>query len=349
MRRPVRPSGSSTSPRVPLDAVVEAMRHPTARAVPEPTSLSERAARRLANGPCDPLTLMREVCRVDRLKADAAIRMAEVLLGSRAEFVLLDDDRWALLRDGRVVGAGEGEAGISMPAGAAAAHQDHGSLAEQGIATNVRTPLLHALRFAVVDVETTGMRAGASDRVTEIAIVPVVDGVVGDPWQQLVHPGRPIPPMITALTGISNAMVADAPSFADIADDVCRRLGGHVFTAHNASFDRRFVDAELSRTRRTRLEGAALCTVHLTRRFVPALRRRSLDRVCGHFGIRIDGRHRAGGDALATAHVLVRLLHAAQDAGVTTWRDLQQRLDSPERRPARRSALPTPVQEDTSA
>lgn len=335
--------GPSVAGHTPLDAAVDAIAAPAARAVLEPTSLSERAARCLALGPCDALRLMREVCRVDRLKAEAAERMAEVLLGARADFVQLDDNRWALLRDGQVV-QGRG------PSAPRSSHGAHGPPFSAPSLAPLSHPLsLDTMRFAVVDVETTGSHAGTLDRITEIAIVPVVGGKVEEAWQQLVQPGRSIPPFISALTGITNAMVADAPRFDAIADDVCARLDGLVFTAHNAAFDWRFVDAELSRTRRTRLQGQSLCTVRLSRKFLPQLPKRSLDRVSAYFGIRIDGRHRAGGDALATAHVLVRLLDVVRDAGIDTWPQLQKHLNGTVRRTTRRSALPTPVQEDHSA
>lgn len=324
---------------------------------PHAPALSSRAADLLASGPLDPLELMRRVCRLDRLRADAAARMAEVLLGTRPEFVQLDDDRWALVRAGAVVTGPP--AGLADAADAESAH----AVAEDAVPANadaaraqppasapVPAEALLALRFAVVDVETTGGQPGLHDRITEIAIVPVDAGRVGAPWSQLVHPGRAIPPMITALTGISDAMVAQAPRFGEIADEVVGRLDGRVFTAHNASFDRRFVDAELARARGVQLQGVALCTVRLTRRLVPALPRRSLDRVTAHFGIRIVDRHRAGGDAVATAHVLVRLLELAADRGASSWPALVQLLGtSPRRRGGRSSALPTSVQEDTVA
>jgi DNA polymerase III subunit epsilon len=329
-------SRRSAAPLRALDAVVERLGAPGASVAPKASSLSARAAQLLADGPCDPHTLMRIVCGVDRLQVDAAARMADVLLGSRPEFVQLDDDRWALVEAGQVV---QPSATPVRRAGAASAHSD------------AADPLrLEAMRFAVVDVETTGSQPGLWDRVTEIAIVPVDAGRVGEPWAQLVQPGRSIPPMITALTGISDAMVAEAPRFGEIAEEVTQRLEGRVFTAHNAPFDHRFVSAELARTQGLRLDGTALCTVRLTRRLVPALTRRSLDRVCAYFGIRIDGRHRAGGDALATAQVLVRLLGIAADRGIERWPELMATLStSAGRSLARRRALPTSADEDPDA
>lgn len=313
------------------------------RVAPRASSLSAMAAELLAGGPADPVTLMRAVCRTERLQPEAAARMADVLLGSRAEFVQLDDDRWALVREGRAVLHGDAPGAT----GHAAAPGEAPSLAP---APAPEEPLLRASAFAVVDVETTGSQPGLHDRVTEIAIVPVDHGTVGEPWSQLVQPGRAIPPMITALTGISDAMVAHAPTFGEIADEVRGRLDGRIFTAHNAPFDHRFVEAELARSQGLRLDGGALCTVRLTRRLVPALSRRSLDRVCAYFGVRIDGRHRAGGDALATAQVLVRLLGIAEERGVLTWPALVRTLSASARRsPRGRSALPTSASEDSSA
>lgn len=323
------------APARALDAVVERLGAPAARVAPKASSLSARAMQLLAAGPCDSHTLMRIVCGVDRLQGDAAARMADVLLGSRPEFVQLDDDRWALVHEGQVVQSPTaGAPRQALPVGDAPVD-----------------PLrLDAMRFAVVDVETTGSQPGLWDRVTEIAIVPVDGAQVGDPWSHLVQPGRSIPPMITALTGISDAMVADAPRFGTIADAVTERLEGRVFTAHNARFDHRFVESELSRTQGLRLDGTALCTVRLTRRLVPALTRRSLDRVCAYFGVRIDGRHRAGGDALATAQVLVRLLGIAADRGIERWPDLMTTLAaSAGRASARRRAVPTAAHEELDA
>ena len=322
MRRPRSPS---------LEAVVGHLGPPTARVEPAAPSLSARAAQLLAAGPLDPHTLMRHVCRLQRLQADAAARMADVLLGTRPEFVQLDDDRWALVRDGDVVNGAGGAASEACPPSAPPA----------------RVTALLSLPFAVVDVETTGSQPGLWDRVTEIAIVPVVAGRVGEPWSHLVHPGRAIPPMISALTGITDAMVADAPRFGEIADEVVSRLDGTIFTAHNAAFDRRFVDAELARARGVALAGTSLCTVRLTRRLVPSLSRRSLDRVTAYFGIRIHDRHRAAGDALATAEVLLRLLEIADERDIRSWDALEVLLGTPARRRlTRRRALPTSVSEE---
>jgi DNA polymerase-3 subunit epsilon len=207
------------------------------------------------------------------------------------------------------------------------------------------TPL-HELEFAVVDVETTGTLAAGGDRVTEVAAVTVCGGRVVESYSSLVRPGRPIPAFIVRLTGISEAMVATAPPFAAIAADLQARLEGRVFVAHNAPFDWAFIREELTRATGVVPDLPILCTVRLARRLLSHLPRRNLDAVTAHFGVTIDGRHRALGDARATAEVLVHLLdHLGRD-GVHTWGDLTAWL----RRPTRaRRAMPSPVTDFRSA
>jgi DNA polymerase III epsilon subunit family exonuclease len=175
---------------------------------------------------------------------------------------------------------------------------------------------LSEVPFAVVDVETTGGRAWNGHRIMEIAIVEVRGGTIVDEYQTLVNPGQGVPSMITSLTGITSDMTKGAPYFDHIAEDVARRLEGRAFVAHNATFDWNFVSAELVRANVDVPTVPKLCTVRMVRRLVPALRRRNLDVVTRHFGVDIHDRHRAHGDALATARVLLRLLNEASGRGV---------------------------------
>ncbi len=175
---------------------------------------------------------------------------------------------------------------------------------------------LDEVRFAVVDVETTGGASWRGHRITDISIVEVVGGRIVDEYETLVNPGRSIPPSITALTGITNGMARAAPFFEHVADEVTRRLQGRVFVAHNATFDWGFVTAELLRTTGDAPDVPRLCTVRMCRRLVPVLRRRNLDEVARHFRVTIHARHRAYGDALATARVLLRLLDEARGRGI---------------------------------
>ncbi|GAB1341178.1 hypothetical protein MASR1M101_03050 [Gemmatimonas sp.] len=302
---------------------------------------------RLAAGPLDAVTLMRQVCQVERLQTDAAERMAQALLGSHPEFVRLPSGQWALAAyiEGR---PGSDASGVPS-------RLLETSGAESATQTSPRagaSPRLRDIDFAVVDVETTGTQAGGGDRITEIAIVQVRGGEVGDVFSQLVNPGRPIPPYITALTQITWEMVRDQPSFRHVAPQVMERLTGAVFVAHNAAFDWRFVSEELRRGVGHELAGPRLCTVRLAKRLLPDLPRRSLDHVTRYFNIEIEARHRAAGDAVATARALTHMLRLAEQAGLRTWEDLEHLL-APQRgrrRPTagdrRRRAFPLPADED---
>jgi DNA polymerase III epsilon subunit family exonuclease len=205
------------------------------------------------------------------------------------------------------------------------------------------SPLLDETAFAVVDVETTGMRAGERDRITEIAVVVVHHGRREVVLDSLVNPGRPIPPAICAITNITNDMVRHAPTFAELADQVVAALAGRVFVAHNARFDWNFVYAEISRARALALDGPRLCTVRLARRLVRDVRSCGLDSLTHHFGFDNPARHRALGDALVTADLLARLLRLAHEEGARTLQDLtvieSRRIA---RRRKKRLAMPTP-------
>ncbi len=196
---------------------------------------------------------------------------------------------------------------------------------------------LSRLPYTVVDVETTGGMAEGRGRVIEIAAVRVDGDRVRDTFSSLVDPGVPISPWVSRLTGITRPMVSGAPSFRDVSEEVWKRLEGRVFVAHNVGFDWRFVTAEMRRARSVLPSGPRLCTVHLARRVVPGLRRRGLGSLAHYYGVEIEGRHRALGDAVATATVLMRLLADAEREGVTRWGELQTWLTG-SRRSARKRA-----------
>lgn len=185
---------------------------------------------------------------------------------------------------------------------------------------------LSELRYAVVDVETTGGAPGAGGRVIEIAIVDVANGQVMDEFVSLIDPGCGVPRFISRLTGITDPMLRGAPRFSELSDEIQRRLEGRVFVAHNATFDWRFVSEEMRRARAVAPTGPRLCTVHLARRTLPGLRRRGLDSVARYYDVAIEGRHRAGGDARATAEILIRLIADVQRRGIDEWGQLQNWL-----------------------
>ena len=254
-----------------------------------PTStLADRALALLAAGPAEAAVIARDVMGLAAAPPAVAARLAVALLGADPRVRQLGDGRWSL------AGAAQG------------------------------SPLLANCTFAVVDVETTGMRAAGDDRVTDIAVVLVQGDRTELVYESLINPGCPIAPQITALTGIDDAMVAGAPTFDMAADAILAALAGRVFVAHNVRFDWSFVDAELRRNRGLALDGPRLCTVRLSRRLVRGLTSHSLDQVTAHFNLDNGARHRAAGDALVTAEILRRLLAIAADQGARTLDDLQQ-------------------------
>lgn len=297
--------------------------------VAERSLLADRAADYLKGGPADSRSLIASVCQLSLLPDAVAEHMAVTLLRDHPRFARTPDGAWRLSEP-------------SAPAWRSAAPASE--------------PLLGALSFSVVDVETTGGRPDSGDRITEIAIVTVRDGAVAEVYDTLVNPERSIPPFITRLTNISWEMVRDKAPFRDVCGDVLRALEGNVFVAHNASFDWRFVSAEVSRSTGRELTGRRLCTVRLARRLLPQLRSRSLDWVARHYGVEIPTgmRHRAAGDALATAHCLLRLLDDARGHGCERWSELERFLAStpPSRRKPRGRrppGMPQPVDRDTTA
>ena len=153
--------------------------------------------------------------------------------------------------------------------------------------------------YAVVDIETTGGYASANG-ITEICIHLFDGEKVVDTFQSLINPGQPIPRYIQAMTGITDEMVEDAPRFEDVAEEVYSFLKDSVFVAHNVNFDHSFIKAHLHAAGYD-LQVKKLCTVRLSRKIIPGHASYSLGKLCDSLEIRITDRHRAGGDATATA------------------------------------------------
>jgi len=166
-------------------------------------------------------------------------------------------------------------------------------------------------RYSIVDLETTGGRY-IRDRVTEVAVVLHDGERILDTFESLVNPECYIPYGITQLTGITQEMVNEAPCFYEVARQIVEMTEGAVFVAHNVRFDYSFLREEFARLGYT-FTRKQLCTVRLSRKTFPGLASYSLDSITRHLDIRIDNRHRAMGDALATAQLLERIL-AAKDS-----------------------------------
>jgi DNA polymerase III subunit epsilon len=308
---------------------------------PAETRLSERAVEFLRAGPSDAKALIEHVCQMPGAPMVVAEQMALALFAARPEFLRAHDGRWSLAPEPC---SASGALAVAAPAAVLESPATYDRILERDE--------LASLSYVVVDVETTGTSPWSGDRITEIAAIVVRDGVVAERFETLVNPERSIPPMITNLTQINWEMVKDAPRFRDICDDVVRVLSGHVFVAHNADFDWRFVSSEVQRASGQRLSGRRLCTVRLARRVLPQLRSRRLDSVANYYGVEILARHRAAGDAVATAHVLLRLLDEARDRECRCWADLQRLLGASMAKGPRsrgQKAMPSPVDKDTTA
>ncbi|PTR14178.1 DNA polymerase-3 subunit epsilon [Nitrosospira sp. Nsp2] len=148
--------------------------------------------------------------------------------------------------------------------------------------------------YVMLDLETTGATP-LYDRITEIALIRFEYGVETERWQTLVNPGISIPPFITHLTGITNEMVKDAPTFEEVAPTLYGYIEGAVLAAHNVRFDHGFLKSEFNRLGAV-LRQKVMCTVKLSRKLYPEHRGHGLDAIMQRHGLRTDARHRAMGD-----------------------------------------------------
>lgn len=167
--------------------------------------------------------------------------------------------------------------------------------------------------FVVIDFETTGLSPDHGARPTEVAAVLVRDGKVHDQYQSLMNAGAYIPPFIEELTGISNAMVRSAPKVDVVMNEVAEFVGHYPLVAHNASFDRKFWDAELRQIKRKR-EQEFICSLLLARRIYPEAQSYKLSALARHLDLPGAKRyHRALADAEVTAHLLVDINAVLKD------------------------------------
>jgi DNA polymerase III epsilon subunit family exonuclease len=277
------------------------------------STLLERVLAQLRLGPRSPSTLCHHVLGLMGAPPAICDRVAIALLGADPRVRQMSDGCWALVPEA------------------------------QG------SPLLDDCAFAVVDLETTGVRAGAGDRITEVAVAVVHGERREIVFESLVNPERPIPRAVCAITNITNEMVRHAPRFSDLSERLLSVLAGRVFVAHNARFDWNFLSAELRRSRDLTLDGSRFCTVRLARRLVKGVRSCGLDNLCRFFGFVNGARHRAAGDALVTAELLSRLLSLAREEGARTLQDLTVIEARRYRRGRRRKrrAMPTEPREDS--
>jgi DNA polymerase III subunit epsilon len=160
--------------------------------------------------------------------------------------------------------------------------------------------------YAIVDIETTGGNP-RTDKITEIAVLLHDGQQIVNEFSTLINPECRIPHHITAITGITNEMVANAPKFYEIAGKLVEITLNSVFVAHNVAFDYGFIRNEFSRLGYNYTRDQ-LCTVKLSRKLIPGHQSYSLGRICEDLNISINGRHRAMGDAVATAKLFDLLM-----------------------------------------
>ena len=175
---------------------------------------------------------------------------------------------------------------------------------------------LEEVGFVVFDLETTGAKAPPC-RVIEIGAYLVRDGTIQGEFHSLVDPEEPVPPFITALTGISDEMVRSAPTFAEVLPGFLDFIGDGVLVAHNAQFDLAFLNYEIGKVFEDyRIANPSLCTVHLSRKLLPLVQNHKLKTLAEHYSVELINHHRAGPDARATAEIFLYLLHELRRVGV---------------------------------
>ncbi|MRX06271.1 3'-5' exonuclease [Pseudoduganella sp. FT25W] len=162
--------------------------------------------------------------------------------------------------------------------------------------------------IVMLDFETTGLSPAMGDRITEVAALRIVDGVVVERFVSLINCGVRIPSFITGLTGISQAMVDNAPPVAEVVPQLLDFIGSDPLSAHNASFDDKFLRAEAERLELTPRYPSLVCSLKLSRRVFPELGSYKLGHLSGALGIRFNSAaHRAEADAEVAAKLLVHI------------------------------------------
>lgn len=159
--------------------------------------------------------------------------------------------------------------------------------------------------FVCLDFETTGL-SGKTDKVTEIGAVKVIDGQVVQRFSTLVNPGRPIPPRVVALTGISNDMVEDHPRIHELLPLFMGFLGELPLVCHNAKFDCKFLERDLALMGRY-IDNPVADTLQIAKLVCPGLPSYKLSYLTEHFSIPLRDAHRAWCDAEATARLYLHL------------------------------------------
>ena len=199
------------------------------------------------------------------------------------------------------------------------AHDPRFTIDDTHLALNADSPELRPLaetEFVVLDVEAVTIRSQPA-KIIELGAYRLKGGTIVDEFETLINPEVPLPRFIANLTGISDEMLKHAPLFSEIVSSWLDFAGDAVLVAHNSDFDLRLLNREIGRCfPGYRMRNAELCTVDLARRLMRNLDGHNLDALADHFGFEISRRHRAAGDAFATARLFIQLLDQLEKHGV---------------------------------
>ena len=180
---------------------------------------------------------------------------------------------------------------------------------------------LNEITFVVLDVEAIIVRSRPA-RIIELGAYRIENGQITAEFKSLINPESLLPRFVATLTGISDQMLAQAPKFSGIAREWLDFAGDAVLVAHNSDFDLPLLNREIERVfPGHRMRNPELCTVNLARRLLRNSGGHNLDALAEHFGFEVTDRHRAAGDAYATARVLLYLLELLEEYGVGTLAD----------------------------
>jgi DNA polymerase-3 subunit epsilon len=192
----------------------------------------------------------------------------------------------------------------------------------------LHTPL-SALEYVVFDTETTGLQPSRGDEIVSLSAIRVRQGRMqgADTFHTLVNPGRPIPQESIRFHGIEDSMVADAPTIVDILPRFYEYVGTAVLVAHNAAFDKKFLDLAAARANMPQLDNPILDTLFLSYGIHRDFEGHNLDAIAERLGIQVEGRHTSLGDARATAAVLLRLIQLLAPRGIATLAEAKSFCD----------------------
>lgn len=267
--------------------------------------------------PLDVLEAARLLVAAPACPPSLCMALVETLARNDHRFCLVETEQTIYDSDSNGNGAGSNGNGASSHGHGTS--EDNGHLPLRRVSLShweLPDPDLIDVPFVAIDLETTGARPGAA-KITEIGAVRYEGLREVSEFSTLVNPMRPIPPMITQITGITQEMVADAPRIEEIMPELLEFLKDAVVVAHNACFDVAFLNYELRRLRGRQLGEGAFDTLPLARALAPGLPNYRLGTVAEALGAPVTACHRALADAQAAGHVFITLLGRMQEQGIT--------------------------------